>query len=521
MKFEPESESESTSGRVAVGVWYSSAENKEATDSPSTQWAHQYLANKKAAQGSSSAGSTRLQWKTVLVVSPREAPKVPDQSAGEENLVDDWLWANEYEQPASIAPEALVDAPEPLIDIEPEAPLPVDGPASSPPVSEPEEPPTQEETPNGTERPKKAPTGAFLRWVKRIAALALVAMVIVFLAGRHAELRVMGPFNFLPAASADVRSSVDGMIDHVFVNEGDKVLTGKVIAVLSDRELRAALEKIDAEIRESQASLRLLQAGPSNQEIALTKAAISTATSEAGYANRKLERARLLLAEGLVARSAYEDAEEQAVKAQALVAEAMAKLSQVLNSIRPEQIDGVYAKIDQLESERRLIQKQMQSLRVLSPASGIVGSPQRQLMQMPNQFVKKGDSIAKIYDFRVLKAQIMISEKEISPVRLGQPIELRVRAFPDTVFRGKVTFIATSANDPANPLSNPNFSPGAPAIPSKSINNIIVYTELDNSSALLKPEMTGQAKIDCGLKPLHQLLLWHFKKYFRPDALSW
>jgi hypothetical protein len=65
--------------------------------------------------------------------------------------------------------------------------------------------------------------------------------------------------------------------------------------------------------------------------------------------------------------------------------------------------------------------------RKMERASLIVGTPSCQLLQMVQQFVKKGDPVAKIYEVRTIKAQIMISEKEVSEVKVGQPIELKAR----------------------------------------------------------------------------------------------
>jgi multidrug resistance efflux pump len=228
-----------------------------------------------------------------------------------------------------------------------------------------------------------------------------------------------------------------------------------------------------------------------------------------------------MLKEGLLAQSAFDDIEQQASTTDGGLLAAKAHLNQVVNSVRPEQVDEVVAQIDQFRTERRRIEQQMGSLRVVSPATGIVGTPQRQLVQMAGQFVKKGDAVAKIYDFTCVKAQMMISEKEISEVKIGQPIELRVRAYPDAVFHGKVAFIATSANDPAmpaGPVSSSSSSSTASA--GKAINTVLVNTEIDNASLLLKPEMTGEARIDCGRRRLADLFLWHLKRYFKVDSFS-
>ena len=50
---------------------------------------------------------------------------------------------------------------------------------------------------------------------------------------------------------------------------------------------------------------------------------------------------------------------------------------------------------------------------------------------------------------------------------------------------------------------------------------VLVNTEIENPSALLKPEMTGFARIHCGPRTLGEILLWRLTRYFRSDSLSW
>src|SRR5207245_11754634 len=85
-------------------------------------------------------------------------------------------------------------------------------------------------------------------------------------------------------------------------------------------------------------------------------------------------------------------------------------------------------------------------MRVVSPASGIVATPSRQLMEMKHQLVKKGDLIAKVYELKTITAEMAVSERDIADVKVGQRVVLKVRAYPEITFYGKVTSIATWAH---------------------------------------------------------------------------
>jgi hypothetical protein len=133
---------------------------------------------------------------------------------------------------------------------------------------------------------------------------------------------------------------------------------------------------------------------------------------------------------------------------------------------------------------------------------------------MRNQLVRKGDLIAKVYDFVSVTAHISIPEKEIAGIMVGQPVALRTRAYPDMEFHGKVTAIATSARGKAASSGPTSFEPATDK-------TVLVSTEIDNRSLLLKPEMTGQAKIYCGPRKIIDLVKRRLDRTFKVEFWSW
>jgi len=163
---------------------------------------------------------------------------------------------------------------------------------------------------------------------------------------------------------------------------------------------------------------------------------------------------------------------------------------------------------------------------VLSPAAGVVTTPSRQLKAMTHQLVAKGDLIARVHDFRMITAEIAVSEKEIADVRTGQPVALKVQAYPERVFPGKVTEIATTALGAGSSPSSASPEKGesvvnSPAGAAKSSNTILVTTEIDNSADLLKPGMTGMAKVNCGKRRIIHLMTRRLSRTFRVEFWSW
>jgi len=108
-------------------------------------------------------------------------------------------------------------------------------------------------------------------------------------------------------------------------------------------------------------------------------------------------------------------------------------------------------------------------------------------------------------------------------------LQLKARAHPDQTFRGTVTAIATVAQINSSSSSGSIFSsagqtPSGTATFSRANVNpktVLVTTRIDNSALLLKPEMTGQAKILCGQKRIVDLMTRRLARTLKVEFWWW
>jgi len=359
------------------------------------------------------------------------------------------------------------------------------------------------------------------QWTRRIAWTACTAAALALLFLGRMELRIAGPFNVRPIDNADIRAAIEGILEELYVDEGDHVTAGQPIARLYDKDLRAELLKTRAEVREVRAQLDLLEAGPTAQELEVAKTTVTKAEDQLTYAQSRLTRFGTLHGRGLLSRKELEDHQELAATSENTVAEARARLDALVSSIRPEQIDATKAQIERLDTQRRHLEEQLQLFTVVSPAAGIVATPSRELKELHGQLVKKGDLILKVYDFRTVTAYIMISEKEIADIQVGQSVVLRARAYPDVDFHGAVTFIATSAQSSSGSGGGTSSGTTSSGVSNAGNKTILVTTQIDNQAMLLKPEMTGQAKLFCGERRILDLITRRMARTVKVEFWSW
>jgi multidrug resistance efflux pump len=432
-------------------------------------------------------------------------------------------------------------------------------------------------------RPERKPDEATPRARRGRVAVAVLAVAVVGSLVVKMELRVGGEFRVLPTRNADVRAEVEGLVAEVYVREGMRLQRGDLVARLSDRDLVAELRKTEAQIAEKQAQLRMLRIGPRPEEIAVAEKEVATAEARAAGSARRYEEAgrmrgeklvrqettvakaeerlkykrsnrdrmRALLAKDMVSVKDFEQAEEEAVvkekeldearselqitladdlaelrKEMALaetgLAEARGKQAKLLAGSRGEEIEAKEAEIARLATQKRHLEQQVLLTEIPSTITGLVTTPERQLRELIGQHVNKGDLLASVHQLDTITAEIALSEKDVGDVATGQQVAVKVRSYPSLTFEGTVTSVAAMVRTGG---VTPGVKPAAAAAPVPEEGGgdrvILVTTEIGNQSMLLKPEMSGRAKISCGEQPVLAVLTRRLARIVRVEFWSW
>lgn len=85
-----------------------------------------------------------------------------------------------------------------------------------------------------------------------------------------------------------------------------------------------------------------------------------------------------------------------------------------------------------------LMRAQLQDATITAPFAGTTGARQLSV----GQYVTKGQQLTSLIDTRTMKAEFNVPERFLSRVAQGQPIDVRVAAYPDERFQGAVYFIS-------------------------------------------------------------------------------
>ncbi len=275
------------------------------------------------------------------------------------------------------------------------------------------------------------------------------------------------------------------------VKEGDIVRSGDLLARISSAETQAELSESRANLDKVTSQLELLRKGPRPDEISQVDDLIRQADMKLKKSDYDLHRAEELGAKGAITRDDLENARtsNQVLKSQLDFYKKQKKL--LKDGARPEEIEIAEAEIRAMQAKIDRLESNLAANNIQSPINGIVTA------------VKAGSDIVMVARVDTMRVRIPVPEKEISPIVPGRTVKLKTRSYPGVTFSGEVTKIAGQTDQGE---LEPIF---------------VVTAEIPNPEGLIKPGMTGHAKIYCGKRPAYKIIFWRIVRWFRVEFWSW
>ena len=243
------------------------------------------------------------------------------------------------------------------------------------------------------------------------------------------------------ATEADLGFQAAGRIDSILVQEGDRVVTGRRLAVLDRRELFARRAAAVAQVAAQRARLSELERGFRIEEIAQGKAGLRAAEQRLNDANRDRTRARNLFEGGAISRQALDAAETGYALAEAERDRLKDQVQLLESGTRPEQIAAQRAVVAGALAAEEQGHAVLNFAEIIAPFDGTVTRRQRE----PGEVVSAGLPVLTVSNPADRWVRIYVREDEVGRVALGQAAEIRIDAFPGRSYQGAVSFISSEA----------------------------------------------------------------------------
>jgi len=158
----------------------------------------------------------------------------------------------------------------------------------------------------------------------------------------------------------------------------------------------------------------------------------------------------------------------------------------------------VRASIKSYEAAVRAAEVALENTRIRAPFAGTVLTKNADVGEVVAPFAASANSrgaVVTIADMNSLQVEADVSESNITRVRLGQPVEITLDAYPDTRYRGRVhKIVPTADRAKATVLTKVVFlERDERVLPEMSAKVLFLSSQTEASQAAMTPRLTVPA----------------------------
>lgn len=266
-----------------------------------------------------------------------------------------------------------------------------------------------------------------------------------------------------PLQEATLSTPQSGNVVAVYVNEGQRVGRGTLVAKLDDSTLRAQLAQQQAIVQQQTAQLGsatlqapVTAANASSSVVAaqqqLAAARNGVQTSQAAYqsALSTYNADKQLLAQGYVAQTAFEQARSQYVAAQQALNNARESERQAQAALRAAQVSGSGAvpiqaqaiaagrgQLAAAQAQVRLLETQIGQTSVIAPFDGVV----TQRLLDTGAFAGPSQPIVRLSQVDSVYVNVNVPDDDLAYVRAGTPVTFTTSSLGNRPYKASVAAV--------------------------------------------------------------------------------
>ena len=249
----------------------------------------------------------------------------------------------------------------------------------------------------------------------------------------------------------------DGVIEEVFILEGETVQKGQILARLIQEDAQLELEATTAawERKKAELTVAISEVGSRQANMNLWEARITMARAQLEEALDERNRLQVAGSEAIPERRIRQaQFRVQAKQAEVAAAEAAYQESRSHWEAAQNRVEVIQGEVDTTRVERDQAQLALDRTEIYSPIDGVVqrllAAPgKKKMLQMDNP---ESATIALLYHPEKLQARIDVPLEQAAQLRLNQPVWIRSNFLADTPLRGRVTRIVGEADLQRNTL---------------------------------------------------------------------
>ena len=261
-----------------------------------------------------------------------------------------------------------------------------------------------------------------------------------------------------PYDESVISAEIDGRVEEIKVDLGDKVAAGQVLVRIQDEEQRYLVAQTEAQLRQALARLGLKDENDKVKDVSETPEP-RRARAELFDAEQRYKRVKNLVEQGIASQA---DLDQAQARFKSLEAAYDSTLFQTRNLIQ------------EVERNRAQLDFQRKKLRDATVKAPFAGAVKEKTVNI-GQYVRANTALITLVKTDPLRLRLEIPERMAPWIKTGQALQVDVEAFQDRSFPAKIWRISPSVD--------------------QSKRTFVAEALVENGAGLLKPGSYGRARV--------------------------
>lgn len=273
-----------------------------------------------------------------------------------------------------------------------------------------------------------------------------------------------------PRNQASVVPKISAPVRSFYVNRGDHVRQGQLLAVLENRDLAAAAQESRGQFDQAEANYRSTTAAAVPEQVVKAQTDAQSSKEAMDAAKKVFESRQKLFQEGALARKLVDDAQVAYVQARSQSQAAQQHLEALQSVGKQEQIKSAAAQVDTAKAHFQGSQAQLSYSEIRSPIAGVIADRG----VYPGEMAAAGSPLLTIMDNSRVVARANVPQGQAGFLKVGALATVKATDTPEGV-PGKVIVVS--------PAVDPNST------------TVQVWVETANPGERLKPGVSVHVTI--------------------------
>jgi RND family efflux transporter MFP subunit len=285
-----------------------------------------------------------------------------------------------------------------------------------------------------------------------------IGVTVVSVETRKVQRTVDSVGTLFPYDESTISAEIDGRVDDIKVDLGDKVTSGQPMVHIADEEYRYLLAQQEAQLRQAMERLGLKN---ENDKIEDVRAAPGPRQAKADLfdAEQRYKRLKQLVDQGVMSAADLD-------QAQAKFAAMEAAYDTSINVAR-----NLIQTVEQYKAQLDLQRKKLRDASVRAPFTGYV----KERLVTPGQYVRVNTPLVTLVKIDPIRLRLEVPERMAPWIKEGQVADVLVEAFEGRKFSGKIWRISPTVD--------------------QTKRTFVVEALIDNPNALLKAGSYARSRV--------------------------